>query len=141
MFTSLIFYSSLVLTSVSDFRHKKIPNILVYFLFITVLSSRISCDINLVSLNLISASAVFFFLVIIRSFTDGLGSGDIKLLFASTFYSGLYIAVAAITVACFLGIVTCIALKFFKVTIIRIPFAPFITLGYVSAELISKKII
>lgn len=141
MFSSLFFYLYLGLISYSDLKSGLIPNILVYSLFLTVFSLKISTDFNRMFFCLVAAIAVTLILLAVRHFTKGLGAGDIKLLFVTTFCTGFFCIVLAIIVSCLAGILAFCLLKALRKPVLTIPFAPFITLGYLSVDLFGKKFI
>lgn len=141
MFISLLFYLYLGLISRSDIKSGTIPNVFVYSLFLTAFALKILTDFNKIGAHLIAAIVVTFILLAVRYFTNGLGLGDVKLLFVTTFCVGFFKSIFAIIVSCLAGIIAFILLKAFKKRILRIPYAPFITLGYLSVDLFGKKLI
>lgn len=141
MFISVFFYLFLISLSVSDLKFGIVPNKILLIFFSVIFCMMLSGDISAISINLLSASFVFFILVLVKHFTKGIGAGDIKLLFVTTFYSGFMDSLIAITVACCFGIAACLMLRFGKTVSSRISFAPFITVGYLSVDFLGKKVL
>lgn len=141
MFISLFFYLYLGLISLSDLKSEIIPNIFVYSLFLTAFCLKISDDFSGLPVSIAAAVVIALFLFAVRHFTKGLGLGDVKLLFVTTFCTGFLKSIFAIIVSCLAGIIVFILLKALKKRVLRIPYAPFITLGYLSVDLFGKKLI
>lgn len=141
MFISLFFYLYLGLISFSDLKSEIIPNIFVFSLFLTAFCLKISDDFSSLPVSIAAAVVIALFLFAVRHFTKGLGLGDVKLLFVTTFCTGFFCSMLAIIVSCLAGILAFCLLKTLRKTVLKIPFAPFITLGYLSVDLFGKKFI
>jgi leader peptidase (prepilin peptidase)/N-methyltransferase len=123
-----------------DFLIKKIPNLLVGVLFViraVLFVPELILDpsewISILGSSAVSVILVFFVLILLsRISRGGLGMGDVKLLTALAFASGLY---AVINTLLF-GLVACVLVAIVLVLTSKkgmkdaIPFGPFLYIGY-----------
>ncbi len=122
-----------------DLKYKRVPNLITLFLFIIVIISKI-IGVNILP-SLLSGTFAFLTFLIIHLVTKGkMGMGDTKytsiiaIYFGYEFwlYSIIYCSIYAITVS-----ITLYLLKKIKRDT-KIPFIPFLVLGWVTQYIISN---
>ena len=88
-------------------------------------------------------SAAFFFMVffVTELITSGIGMGDIKLASALGYGFGVFSTSIILILSSIAGIAVFLILKISKKAIMRIPFAPLVTAGYVISELFCRRIL
>lgn len=148
IYQSKIIITSIILSSafIVDFKTKKIPNLTVNLLILIKIIylpfeyafQRDDFKILIIS-SLIGLVAVFFVLLIISKLTKGgFGMGDVKLLSALGFMTGI----TAVLFTILFGMIICM---FFGIALIllkkkdkkdTIPFGPFILLGFACAMIL-----
>lgn len=139
IFLDLLIFSSLLLVSINDIRFLKISNKILLFMLVLVLVRHFIQGFDFHSFLVSFIVSIFFTLVflLVRKIThNGLGFGDVKLIFVTSFCFGLVKSYIALILACLFGIVF-IALKNKNSheKIYKVPFAPFICSGYFFVQL------
>ena len=139
IFLDLLIFSSLLLISINDIRFLTVSNKILFFMLILVLVKYVILGIDFYSFFrsfFVSILFSFVFLLIRKITNNGLGFGDIKLIFVTSFCFGFVKSYIALILACLFGIVF-IALKNKKgqEKNKKIPFAPFICSGYFFVQL------
>jgi len=74
---------------------------------------------------------VALIVLIIVMTTDGIGGGDVKLIAAISLYTGLVNGLVMLFVACLIQLIFFLfANKLFRKNVVKLPFVPFLTIGY-----------
>lgn len=134
-YTHLIMFGFLLAISIYDCIYFKIPNTFLLLLLLVVFFSMITKGFSFVALRFLWGvlfSIVFF---AIRQMTQGLGYGDIKLIFITCIYFGLKKSFYSLLFASVSGIFFCFIMYVLKKRMQKIPFSPFISSGYFLLEL------
>lgn len=135
---SIFVYSVLLLISVSDIRGQIIPDILVILLAIgAVLSDVLTGRAGILN-RFVLFAVVFLFLFLIRYFTHGLGFGDVKLCSVISYIGGFWVFLISLFTACILGICAFGIFSLHKKGIRRVPFAPFVSVGFLAGQAVER---
>lgn len=127
--------SILVVIAVYDFRHKIIPNALVYVFILVSFLSVFANAYGLIVPDMFDAAAGIilplpFFILLVLSKGRLIGMGDIKLMMGMGFFLGLSAGVAALIIAFWLGAIVSVFLLFMYRKRYgmksEIPFGPFL---------------
>jgi len=153
-FATFIYWSTifaiLIAISVYDFRHKIIPNQLVYPFFILaflwgIFGSPTSASYAEVGLpKIVAGAGAFLFFASLWFFSKGkwMGFGDAKLALGIGFFLGPWLTVVAVTLSFWIG--TLIAVPFVLLwgggLKTQIPFGPFLALGAFMAWLLGDNL-
>ena len=79
--------------------------------------------------------------MLVAIYTKGLGMGDVKLAAIIGYSAGFFKTSVVFIFACVIGLVFFLLVYFLKKQIKKIPFAPFVTVGYVTTELLCRRIL
>lgn len=133
----------LYLSAVSfyDIREGRIPNILTLAFFAATLLADIITAPSRIPKNLLCASFFFSVLYFVAGLTNGLGMGDAKMAAALGYGAGFFKTSLSLILACSAGVMFFIAAKAAKRGVKKIPFAPFVTVGYAMSELFCRRIL
>ena len=119
-----------VFISVQDIRTFRIPNDLVYALFLILFVSDIKYDYSLIISNIGAGVLIFLLFSGVRYFYGGLGGGDAKFGGVLGYSLGIRYSWIAFFAASVLGLMYIIAMRSIgKKKIEKIPFAPFLSSG------------
>ena len=145
--TAILFFWLLLTMSVYDFRHKIIPNLLVYLATaVAVLSAFLNNGVSGLPQYIFSGLGLFLFFTSLWFISGGrwMGFGDAKLALALGVMLGWPLSLAAFFMSFWLGALLGLLYKFsnrsagFKT---QMPFAPFLSAGGLAAYLWGEKII
>lgn len=131
----------LVIISICDIRTKRIPDILTAIFFFILLFSDILSSPSSISGKILCGLFFFVLFFITAMFSKGLGMGDIKLAAVIGYCIGYLETSVVFICACATGIVFCFIVYLFRKKKIILPFAPFVTAGYVIEQVVSKRIL
>ncbi|WP_010259472.1 prepilin peptidase [Treponema primitia] len=122
-----------------DFRTYRIPDKLIFPGLLAIFILLLIVEINSLPHRVIAAFLSFFFFLITRSITKGLGLGDVKFAFLIGLCCGLPWTCIAFLGAALSGILAVLFLRRGDKETLRrpIPFAPFLTLGVIEAYTVS----
>ena len=134
MILRICLYLTMQLLSYVDIKERKIPNSYLYFLFIFALSSLISLNFYIIPERLIISLLLASILFIVSYFTKGVGMGDVKLVFVTTFITGFFETIISLIIACGIALLSIILVKPLKN--IKLPFVLFIFVAYLITGLI-----
>ena len=138
LFFHAIFLAIAIPSVVVDLRSFRIPDIIVYPGIVTLSALLAIAMPNQLVDSLIAATLAIAFLWLIRIFTKGLGLGDVKFGACMGLYCGTHAIFIAFLIAAISGILVAAILinrkKIMRTA--RIPFAPFLALGAISARVI-----
>lgn len=135
MLLKLLCYVFLILISVIDIHSKRIPNKLLLSLFLIRLTVLISTTYYDILKYLSAACLLFLIFYSVALFTKGFGYGDVKLLFVTSFCFGFSKSIIAVLIACLLAGLIFTFMFIHHKEISGVPFAPFITFGYLTTEI------
>lgn len=131
----------LTIISIFDLRTGRIPNFLTYGFFAAMLLSDILTVPSKIPKQLFSALFFFVIFFITALATKGMGLGDVKLATVMGYSSGLFKTSVILIFACMTGITAFIVIKTLKKDLKRLPFAPFVTVGYVICDILCRRIL
>lgn len=131
----------LTIISIFDLRTGRIPNFLTYGFFAAMLLSDILTVPSNIPKQLFSALFFFVIFFITALATKGMGLGDVKLATVMGYSSGLFKTSVILIFACMTGITAFIVIKTLKKDLKRLPFAPFVTVGYVICDILCRRIL
>ncbi|MFP3042365.1 prepilin peptidase [Treponema primitia] len=122
-----------------DFRTYRIPDKLIFPCLLAIFILLLTVEIGTLPNRVIAAFLSFFFFLITRSITKGLGLGDVKFAFLIGLCCGLPWACIAFLGAALSGILAILFLRRGGKEAFRrpIPFAPFLTLGVIETYILS----
>ena len=135
MFINLFLVIYLVLISIEDTKSLKIKNSVLLGMFLTCFCSSVPDFSESIFFNLLNSILFFCLFYFVSKFTKGLGSGDIKLIFIIAFFEGFFKTILCLLIASMCGILFSVVIHLKNRDISKIPFAPFITLGFAAEEL------
>nr|WP_318660526.1 A24 family peptidase [uncultured Treponema sp.] len=141
MLKILICLLYLIIVSFCDVRIGKIPNFLTFGFFIAILVYDIFTVPSKIPEHLLSAFFFFILFFVTWRITKGLGMGDVKLASVLGYCSGFFMTTLVFVFASFTGIIFFLAVNIFRKKIRKVPFAPFVTAGYMMSELICRRIL
>lgn len=138
MMLKLYILPILILISLHDLNFRKIPNTLLYGLFVMAFTSDISADFYNIPLKILAGLFFTGLLAAIAKFSKGLGFGDVKLIGILGYCCGFFQTLLICIMACIMGIMASLILYRLNEKKQRnpIPFAPFLTAGYAISEVI-----
>lgn len=133
MFLYLLIFVYLIIFSIQDLMYRKVSNRFLLCFFVTVFTLSLkSMQLNIP--NTIFAIIIFLLLFLISYITHGLGSGDVKIMAILAYGTGFFRTCITGIFACIFGILGLIvANKIYKAKIVKLPFVPCITAGYVTS--------
>lgn len=134
----IVFLAGALPISIIDLRTLRIPNVIVYPLFATLLVLTVVLRPDTIVANLFAGFGTALLLFLVRLSTKGLGFGDIKYGACIGLYCGYHSILPAIFLAASSGILVAGVLLVCKKIDHRtpIPFAPFLAFGAVAARLL-----
>ena len=119
-----------VFISVQDIRTFRIPNELVYALFLILFVSDIKYDYSCIISNIDAGVLIFLLFSGVRYFYGGLGGGDAKFGGVLGYSLGIRYSWIAFFEASVLGLMYIVIIRYIgKKKTARIPFAPFLSSG------------
>lgn len=127
----IVFLAGALPISIIDLRTLRIPNVIVYPLFATLLVLTVLLRPNNLTGTLLTSVTMALLLFLVRISTKGLGFGDIKLGACIGLYCGYQSILPALLLAASSGILVAGLLLAFKKIDYKtpIPFAPFLAFG------------
>lgn len=131
----------LLIISFTDLRSGRIPNFISFGFFVLMIVSNIIIAPSEIPIRLLCAFFFFFLFLCILLFTKGIGMGDVKLAFVIGYCSGFFNTSFVFIFACLGGIIFFLIAYRFKRKINKIPFAPFVTAGYLMSELLCRRML
>ena len=133
-----VFLAGALPISIIDLRSLRIPNVIVYPLFATLLVLTVLLRFDNLPATLLTSGAMALLLFLVRLSTKGLGIGDIKLGACIGLYCGYHSILPAVFLAASSGILVALLLLVFKKIDHKtpIPFAPFLAFGAVAGSLL-----
>lgn len=142
IFIEISFNILLAIVSLCDIKTNKIPNEFVLIIFLLAIINLLSNNFTLRKIieHTLFTIAFVSSLIIIRKIThNGIGFGDIKLLSATTLYYGIINSYVALFIASLLGIIFIFLTKNGNYhSRLKLPFAPFICIGYGFVSLLKR---
>lgn len=129
MFKDICCFLYLYLLSFLDIKFRRVPDALVFCLFVTIFCSDIAFSFYSIPAYFLSAFLVFLILFFVAFLTHGLGIGDVKLAAILGFCFGFWRVLIAMILACLLGICAFFIFRIRKKNIRNLPFVPFLTFG------------
>ena len=130
----------LTIISIFDLRTGRIPNFLTLGFFAAIFLSDIFTIPSKIPNHLLSAIFFFIIFLITALTTKGLGLGDVKLAAFMGYASGLFKTSIILFFACISGITAFLVIKALKKEHKKLPFAPFVTAGYIICEVFCRRI-
>lgn len=127
--------------SVFDLRTGRIPNYITLFFFALMLVVDIFTFPSKIPIRLLCAVFFFSLFLFIAFLTKGLGMGDVKLAAVIGYCKGFFAASLIFILACLGGILFFLFCHFHKRELKKIPFAPFVTIGFVISEIFCRRIL
>lgn len=133
MVLKIVLYSGLICLSITDLFHHKIPDVILFSVFLISFVLLISTDYFSISIRTMISLFFFTIFYIIANYSKGLGFGDVKLIFVTSFCTGFFPTIVAVLYACIFGIAY---IMLFQKEKSKIAFCPFISLGYLISEFV-----
>ena len=124
----------LLIISVCDIRTERIPNCITGGLFAGVFCTDIFLSFPRIPEKLICGFCFLLVFAIVSVFTKGLGMGDAKLAAVLGYCLGFFKTIGIFVFASLLGIIAFLLLAVCRKNLKKLPFAPFVALGYVFSE-------
>ena len=131
----------LLIISVCDIRTRRIPNCITGGLFAGVFCRDIFLSSPKISEKLLCG---FFFLIVfglVSVFTIGLGMGDAKLAAVLGYCLGFFNTIKVFVFASLFGIMFFLLLAFCRKDLKKLPFVPFVFLGYALSEVVHRRLL
>ena len=131
----------LAVVSLFDFKQGRIPNLITLIFFLVALLTDVFTDPYKIPLKL--SCAAFFFLLFYATalFSKGLGLGDVKLAAVVGYCAGFFKTSISLILACMIGIIFFMIRRVYGKKIERVPFAPFVAMGYTVSVIIYRRIL
>ena len=130
--TKVIFlFLFLTLISIADIRFYKIPDSLLLSLFVLLLSLDVKSDFDNILIHIASAILMSLIFVLIYKYAGGLGFGDVKFIGVLSYSMGFRTSLYAFLLASLVALVFLLSKSILSThkAKIKIPFAPFLSLG------------
>lgn len=127
--------------SVFDLRTGRIPNFITFGFSALMLFTTVFTTPSKILARLLCASFFFLLFFCIAMFTKGLGMGDVKLAAVIGYCKGFFATSLIFILACLGGILFFLFCHFHKKELEKIPFAPFVTIGYLISEIFCRRIL
>ena len=131
----------LIIVSFFDLFYGQIPNFITLIFFALLLLSDIFTAPSKISVQLLYAVVFFLMFLCIALLTKGLGLGDVKLAAVIGYCKGFFDTSLIFILACFAGLFFFLSGYFLKKEIKKIPFAPFVTVGYFLSEIFCRRLL
>jgi prepilin signal peptidase PulO-like enzyme (type II secretory pathway) len=140
----IIFTAFAALISFSDLRYYRIPDALCAACFAILLVHHARTDAGALPPALLTAAGSGLFFALVRWKTHGMGLGDVKFAALIGFFCGFPSVCGAFFFAALSGLLTILVLPFFApansvARYVRLPFAPFLSLGAIVAFLLHSR--
>ncbi len=141
MFLQISCLLYLIIISYFDLTCGRIPNPVTIVFSLAVLAFDLSTVPADIPVKLMSS--LFFFLVffVTAAVTKGIGMGDVKLAAVIGYCSGFFRTSLVLISACTIGAAVFLFFIIFRYKIKRLPFAPFVTAGYIVTNIFCRRII
>lgn len=136
-FLSFLLLVYLIILSSFDFQIKKIPNKILISLFLLIFCNDIKYFYYQIPLKLLTGLFFFLIMFLVSALTKGLGMGDVKLAAVIGYATGFFETCFTFLIAAFIG---CIFFIIKQNKIRQIPFAPFITFGFVLSQILCRRL-
>lgn len=127
--------------SVFDLLTGRIPNYITLFFFVLMLVVDIFTFPSKIPIRLLCAVFFFSLFLCIAFLTKGLGIGDVKLAAVIGYCKGYLNTSFIFILACLGGLIFFLTCYFLKKEIKKIPFAPFVTVGYFISQIFCRRIL
>lgn len=137
-FTDFLCFLYLSLLSYLDIRSRRVPDSVVFSLFLTLLFFDICHSYEMIPLKVCSGSLFFAILFCIAYFTKGLGMGDCKLAFVTGYEFGFVVSSLSFALGSVLALLFYGICHVKKRGVEKIPFVPFITGGIMIVSLLCR---
>lgn len=124
-----------------DLRTGRIPNLITFGFFTLILFSDLFAIPSKIPVQLFCSAFFFLLFLCIAMFTKGLGMGDVKLAAVIGYCKGFFDASIIFILACLGGILFFLFCHFHKRELKKIPFAPFVTIGFLISEIFCRRIL
>ena len=134
MSVKFFLFSYLALISIEDIKSLKIKNTALFGMFVTCFCFSISSVSESILCCLLNSILFFCIFYLISKITKGLGSGDVKLVGVIAYFTEFFKMIFCLLFASIAGILFIILRSFKNTANIKIPFAPFITVGLLVSE-------
>lgn len=131
----------LAVISFFDLRTGRIPNFITFGFSALMLFTTVFTTPSKILVRLLCAAFFFLLFLCIAMFTKGLGMGDVKLAAVIGYCNGFFDASLIFILACLGGILFFLLCHFINRELKRIPFAPFVTAGYLISEIFCRRIL
>lgn len=128
----------LLVISVCDMRTLRIPDCMTVGAFGLALCLDVILSCSKIPEKLFCGLLFFALLSAVSVITKGMGLGDAKVAAVLGYCVGFFEVLAILTFAAFLGILGFCLLAICRNRQDRLPFAPFVTLGYVLTEIVFR---
>ncbi len=140
MLFQIFFLIFLIILSIYDIKTRRIPNKLIGLFSIIILLVDFFTAPLTIPLKLLKAFLFFLIFYIVSIYTQGLGMGDVKLATLIGYYSGIIHTSIIFITGSVLGILFYIVLCIYKRKDNKIPYAPFVTIGYFISEIVCRRL-
>lgn len=141
MFSQILCLLYLLTISFFDLCTGRIPNYITFGFFAFMLLIDIFTVPSKIPVHLLCAAFFFLLFLCISLLTKGLGMGDVKLAAVVSYCKGFFNTSYILILASILGLFIFIFSHFLKKGIKKIPFAPFVTAGYLVSEVFCRRIL
>ena len=131
----------LAVISFFDLRTGRIPNFITFGFSALMLFTTVFTTPSKILVRLLCAAFFFLLFLYIAMFTKGLGMGDVKLAAVIGYCKGFFATSLIFILACLGGILFFLFCYFLKRKLKKIPFAPFVTAGYLISEIFCRRIL
>ncbi len=131
----------LTIISIFDLLTGRIPNLITFGFFTFILFSDLFAIPSKIPVQLFCSAFFFFLFLCIAQLTKGLGMGDVKLAAVIGYCKFFFDTSLIFILACLGGILFFLFCHFHKRELKRIPFAPFVTAGYLISEIFCRRIL
>lgn len=135
MYVEILLYFYFILVIFWDIKYLKIPNTLLFVFFTLVFTIFISDYPFLIIERIVTSCFFLLMFYIVFKFTNGLGAGDVKLVFVLSFWFGFSKIIFSLIFACFFSLVFFLILYLLQKKKKKLPFAPFVGLGFVIVKI------
>lgn len=140
-FIGIYFISFLFCAIISayDIKHLIIPDSFLCIFFLTIFSFDVLYNFQKISIKLVFCILFFLIFYFIRRIKSGFGLGDVKFCALLSYVFSFWNAIIIFFIACFLAILFFLINQIcFSKKIVKLPFAPFLSLGVLVSFLFMK---
>jgi leader peptidase (prepilin peptidase)/N-methyltransferase len=138
MIVLLVYCALALIASIIDIKYYKIPDLLTFPGIIILVILVFFLERSFIFESLLASVICFAFLFTLSVLTKGMGFGDVKFGILTGFVCGFQGSFIALLVASLAGLLFAVTLLFLKKInrTTRIPFAPFLLIGTISAKIL-----